>query len=289
MQGLERGEVAVDLEMSKSEFESLRGLIYERIGVSVTPAKIPLLKARLRHLVHRLGAKSYGEYCERMQRQQNAEALSDLADAVTTNHTHFWREPAHFDMLERRVIPELVQASRRSGSKSLRVWCAAASTGQEPFTLATILQMALGSEYAQWDSGVLATDISGRVLDLAQQGRYPAEDVRPLPAPVLKTMMQEKGPGVFEVRPAIAKEVTFRRLNLVGGPFRFKRPFEVVFCRNVMIYFDEPTRMDVARRIAEVLRPGGYLFVGMAESLGTRPPGLETVAPAVYRRTEERL
>lgn len=160
--------------MSASEFEALKGVIFQHVGVSVTPAKIPLPRARLRVPMQNLGVRSFAEYVALIQERPTQDMVGELADAVTTNHTHFWREPVHFDLFERTVVPELAKRARSQGSNVMRVWCAASSSGQEPYTLAALMMQALDADYGRWDAGVLATDISARALAAAERGTYPS-------------------------------------------------------------------------------------------------------------------
>lgn len=271
--------------LSMTEFEGLKEVIARHVGVAVTPVKIPLLRARLRIPMQRAGVSTFADYVAMLKDGASHEVVSELADAVTTNHTHFWREAAHFEIFEKTVMPAIVAHAKAQRSNTLRVWCAASSTGQEPYTLAALMMQALEGQYASWDAGVLATDISARALTAAEQGHYPSEDIQPLPPVLQRRMFQPVGSGVMGIRPEVAKEVTFRRLNLVSSPFRFKRPFDVIFCRNVMIYFDDQTRLDVVAKLAEVTRPGGYLFVGLAEGLGN-VRWFDQLSPACFRRNE---
>lgn len=276
---------ALGPELTQAEFGPLRDLIFRYVGVSVTPGKIALLNTRLRGPLKRAGCSTFAQYIAVLQEAPSHELVSELADAVTTNHTHFWREASHFELYERRIIPEIVAHALAAGSNTLRVWCAAASTGQEPYTLAALMMRTLADKYGAWDAGVLATDISARALTVAAVGRYPVADIAPLPLDLQRRMFEHVAEDLVEVRPELAREVTFRRLNLVSTPFQFRRPFDVVFCRNVMIYFDEEARAAVIAKLAEVIRPGGYLFVGLAEGLGATR-AFDAVSPACFRRRQ---
>lgn len=271
-----------ELVMSKDDFDAIRAFVHKAFGIALSPAKMPLVKMRLRNIVQSRGLASAREYVSKVLSSPSAEAVSELADAITTNHTFFWRENAHFELLERRLLQEHKDKNKSVIKPSLRIWCAAASTGQEPYTMAAAVRIALGPDLRRWDTGLLATDLSARALAEARVGFYTNAEAAPLPDLYRRTMFEDVEGGV-RVRDDLREDVTYRRLNLLT-PFRFKQQFDIVFCRNVMIYFDDPTKLDLAARIAAVIRPGGYLVVGLSESLGTAPVGLKTIAPAVYQK-----
>lgn len=271
------------VSMSDTEFTMFRNLIYERLGINMTPEKRPLLMARLQSRITKGGYRSFREYFEQELARPSTETLNELVDRVTTNHTFFWREPAHFDFLTTKVLPELLPRCK-TRNRELRVWCAAASSGQEPYLLAMLLLKFFDRDYTSWDTGVLATDISRDILYKAIDGIYPPEDVQGLPPDLRSRFMTKRPDGRFEVKANVKKEVLYRQLNLMSPKFPFKKPFDVVFCRNVMIYFDEPTKRSLLRRIADVTYPGGYLFVGNSESVTHLTTDFKYVMPGVYRR-----
>jgi len=271
-----------ELVMSQRDFDAIRGFVHRAFGIALSQSKQPLVRMRLRGIVHGHGLASAREYVDRILANPTSETLSELADAITTNHTFFWRESTHFELLQQRIIPELMARQQHALRPTVRVWCAAASSGQEPYTLAAALRLTLGPDFDRWETGVLATDLSARALERARAGVYTSAEVAPLPDPFRRVMF-DPAPDGYSVRPELRRDVTLRRLNLLT-PFHFKQPFDVVFCRNVMIYFDDPTKLDLAARLAEVVRPGGYLVVGLSESLGLALPGLRAVAPAVYQK-----
>ena len=268
--------------MSDKDFTAVCEFVHRAFGIALSPAKKPLVRMRLRSVIHGRGLHSVREYLDRVLAQPDTEALSELADAITTNHTFFWREAAHFELLRGRILEEQRKLQERSPRPSMRIWCAAASTGQEPYTLAAAIRLGLGADAKRWDLGVLGTDLSARALEQARLGVYTASEVEPLPSEWRRHMF-EPAQGELRVKDEVRADVTLRRLNLLA-PFRFRQAFDVIFCRNVMIYFDEATRSQLAQRMVEVLRPGGYLIVGLSESLGASPPQLRHIAPAVYQR-----
>ncbi len=264
-------------ELTPRDFQRITALAKEKFGLDLRPGKEGLVAARLRKKMRELGINSFREYCEMVAGDATGESLLALMDALTTNHTAFLREPAHFDFFRLRVAAEFGRRGR------LDVWSAACSTGEEPYTLCMAALEELGSPSR---CSVLATDISGRALEAARLGVYEASRVEALPAEWLRRYFL-RGEGVaagkYKIRPEVARMVEFRRLNLNGHwpPFG---PFAAIFCRNVMIYFDRPTQARLVNRLAERLEPGGYLFVGHAESLTGVEHPLQYVQPAVYRR-----
>lgn len=280
------------VELDGREFERIRLLAHERFGLELRQGKEGLVAARLAKFIRRDGHSSFSSYVDQVLRDSSGRAMVEMIDALTTNHTSFLRERAHFDFLCETVLPEITRRDR------LEFWCAASSTGEEPYTLACAvlawLQSAAGRLARQGRPGceqvpwirILATDISTQVLDRAARGVYSAEAVRGLPEEWLRAYFLRgsgRAKGLVRVKPEVARLVEFRRLNLIE-PFTHPHAFPVVFCRNVMIYFDRPTQQRVVNALSACLEPGGYLFVGHSESLQGIHTGLDYVRPAVYRR-----
>ena len=276
------GELTTGLSIGDAEFRIISDLIQGQFGIQLPEAKRGLVEQRLRSLVRELGCDSFAEFCRtHMRGAPSREILSRMVDRISTNHTFFWRESEHFVHFRDTVLPELAQS--RTSDRDLRLWCAAAATGEEPWTLAMLVTEALGGE--GWRAGVLATDISARALEIAEQGVYTAENIKGLPKALKDRWLVPLPNGGLSMHDKLRAEVTFRRLNLIGEDFPFRRPFDVVFCRNVMIYFDEPTRRDVVARIAKVTTSGGRLYIGHSETLGREDPNWRFERPGVYRRT----
>ncbi len=273
------------LAMSDKEFELFRTLIYDRVGIHLPSEKRQLVVARLQELVLRDGYSSFVDYYDAVLVKPSVKDLTELVDRISTNHTYFNRESSHFEYLDEVVFPEIESRAKTTGKKELRMWCAAASTGQEPYTLAMLQMRYFGREFSSWDAGLLATDISQRALAVAKKGHYSKDEISALPNDLQKKFLIPTDGG-FEIAAEVKREVLYRRLNLMTPRFPFKRPFDVIFCRNVMIYFDEGTKREVVRKMVEFLRPGGYLFVGKAESVGQFNDKLGYAAPGAYRRQE---
>jgi chemotaxis protein methyltransferase CheR len=257
------------------DFEQIRQLAHGAFGLDLKPGKEELVSARLRRVLRKGGFRSFQDYYRHVVADRTGVALAALIDALATNHTAFLREPDHFRFLREEVLPSL--ATR----ETLEVWSAACSTGEEVWTLAMVLNEALPSRRIS----IAASDISNQALHSAQAAEYPADRCQAMPAAWLSRYFVP-GSGLvktYRVAPRVRAQVNFRRINLVE-PFSWPRPFPVVFCRNVMIYFDRQTQEQVVGRLAAWIEPGGYLFVGHAESLTRISHALDYVRPAVYRK-----
>ena len=269
--------------MRESEFDFIRGLVYERSRISLSADKRELVSARLGKRLRATNLSSIGDYCRLLQSPDAETELGNLIDAISTNHTFFFRENAHFDFLRDTVLPEMKARAAAERWPQFRVWSAACSSGEEPYSIAITLAESLTG----WPWRIEATDISHRILEKAQAGIYRDETVDRLPRATIKTFFQRGfGPqdGNYRVKATLRDQIGFRHLNLLEGEPPFPEPFQVIFCRNVMIYFDRPTQEELVNKLARRLVPGGYLFVGHAESLTTIRHPLQTVRPAVYRR-----
>lgn len=270
------------------DFERFRALIYKEIGIDMSPIKKDLLSGRLSKRLRELGIRSFREYYRRVSEGDSEERVH-FFNLVSTNETHFFRQPSQFQFLEERVIPTwLDEAAAGRRSRRIDVWSAACSTGEEPFSLAMSLMYHLPKE-AGWTVRILATDISTRVLDQANEAIWPLAKAEEIPDKYLKSFMlkgantqADKIKAGLQLRSAIE----FRRLNLVSDPFPASHPFDLVFCRNVLIYFDLVGKKRVVERLIEVLKPNGYLFLGQVENLHGITDAARSVVPTIYRRAE---
>ena len=266
--------------MTATEFQLYQKLIYNTCGINLTEGKKQLLVSRLKKRMDTLKITSFKEYREFVISPKNEAEFKLMLNAVSTNKTDFFRENVHFEFLKSSVYPALVK------QKNIRIWCAASSSGEEPYTLAMTLMEALKN--SQRDIKILATDISTKVLGEADQGVYNSDTVSPVPPSLLKKYFQ-KGAGIregkFLVKDDLKKLVHFKRLNLME-PFPLTIEFDIVFCRNVMIYFDKETRENLVNRMERHIKIGGYLFIGNAESLSGLKHNYKYVQPAVYQRVK---
>jgi chemotaxis protein methyltransferase CheR len=261
--------------ISPLEFEKIRDLAYRTFGLELRAGKEQLVAARLQKTLQAGGHRSFSEYYDYVSRDASGRSLAALIDALATNHSSFLREPDHFDFLRDKVIPEIF------GRGFTEIWSAASATGEEIWTLAFLLNDALPGRQVR----IQASDVSNSALAAAARAEYSAERVAPLPREWVARYMTPLGkpPRAYQVKPEIRKQAQFRRINLITD-FEWHASFPVVFCRNVMIYFDRPTQERVVRRITRFLQPGGYLFIGHAESLTGISHDLQFVRPAVYRK-----
>jgi chemotaxis protein methyltransferase CheR len=273
------------IELSDGDFREVRVIVRELAGINLHEGKRELVVARLSRRIRQLGMRSVGEYLDYVREQQTPAELVTMLDALSTNLTSFWREGEHFQYVATAVLPRLRERIRRGTDRRIRAWSAGCSSGEEPYSLAMqILHHLDGPD--RYDLKILATDLSTRVLALARAGIYSAERVRPLPPGLRAKYIVEEltpyGPR-YCVRPEVRSLVTFARLNLMDD-WPMRGPMDLIFCRNVMIYFDKPTQGGLARRFHNLLRPGGTLLVGHSESLTGIEHSFRYVKPTIYEK-----
>lgn len=275
------------MAMTNAEFAKLSDFIHKNYGIKMPESKKTMLEARLQKRLRQLQMGSFTEYCSYVFSDDGLmHELVKMVDLVTTNKTDFFREPGHFDYLVSQALPILERTKGAGVRGQLKVWSAGCSSGEEPHTLAMVL-----SEYAARKDGyafsILATDISTRVLEKARAGVYEAEKVIPVPDPLKrKYLMRSKDPSrnVVRVVPELRSLITFERLNFMDDDFGFREKFDVIFCRNVIIYFDRPTQEKLLNKFYRQLVPGGYVFMGHSETLNGLDVPLTMVYPTVYRK-----
>jgi chemotaxis protein methyltransferase CheR len=276
-----------DESISNADFGRLRRLIYEQSGINLSPDKKTMLELRIKRRLRSLNLTSYAQYCEYLfARHGQEEEIVHLIDVVTTNKTDFFREAGHFEFLVQKALPDLM-ARNRSG-RHLLAWSAGCSTGEEPYTLAMVLNE-YGLAHPGFQFGVLATDISTAVLAKANLGVFNCDAVRPVPPDLRrKYFMRNRDPdsNLLRVVPELRQRVEFRRLNFMDTDFGLTEKADVIFCRNVIIYFDRPTQEHILQKLTRHLVPGGYAFVGHAETLHDMDVPLVPIAPALYRKVD---
>jgi chemotaxis protein methyltransferase CheR len=281
-----------DSILSDEEFQWISDLVHKHCGINLHQGKKELVRARLAKRLRVGGFATVRAYLDHMLVDETGAEFTEFIDSLSTNLTSFYRESTHFDYLRDVYLPHLAEAGSRQGTRSIRAWSAACSSGEEPYTMAITLLEQFGPQAGGtggaggWDVRVLATDISTRVLRLAEAGIYDRKRVEPVPQ-ALKTRYlvanRIEGEQVFQVGQALRDIVRFRHLNLMN-PWPFTGPFDVIFCRNVMIYFDKPTQQRLVNRFCEILSPGGLLFTGHSESLTGISHRLRYVQPTIYAR-----
>jgi len=270
-----------------TDYEFIRQLVYRRSRINLGPDKRELVVARLNKRLRATRIPSISDYCRYLQDQTDEEELGHLIDVISTNHTYFFREAEHFEFLRSHILADLVQRHTAERWPCFNVWSAACSSGEEPYSIAITVAEFFQKKQVSWPWRIEATDISHRVLQKARSGVYREDAIAKVPREIFSTHFQKGyGPqsGNFRIKPQLAEMVTFRQLNLLENEPPAPDPFHVIFCRNVMIYFDHPTQEELVLRLARRLVPGGYLLVGHSESLTAIRHGLEVVRPAIYRR-----
>ena len=276
--------------ISDRDFRRLADLIGSQYGIVISPGKRIMLETRLRKRVRARGLKSLDSYCEYLRSEAGAGEWPDFIDAVTTHKTDFFREPGHFEFLTSHAVPDLAANYGAGARRPLHVWSAACSTGEEPYTLAMVLNRYAESSASAFDFRIEASDISAAVLETGRMGIYSEAAIEPVPADFRRKYFlrsKDRGRGLVRISPEIRAHVQFRQLNLLENSYAFDNPFDVVLCRNVVIYFDRATQQVVLHRISNSLRRGGYLVMGHSESLNGLDLPLTQVSPTVYRRCDD--
>lgn len=274
-----------EFPLRPEDFRFIADRLRQHAGIVLHEHKREMVYGRLVHRIRELGLASFAEYCERLQGPAAADELGMMVNALTTNLTGFFREAHHFEALRTTALPELVARARDLGRR-LRLWSAACSSGEEPYSMAMTL-LASGIDLRGWDVRILATDLDTNMLAKARQGIYSAEALVKLPPDVrarLATPAADRGKGeAVQIRPELRQLVTFRQLNLLER-WPMRGPFDIIFCRNVLIYFDAETKAGLIDRSRDVLRPGGWLCLGHSESLLSGPSDFKLVGRTIYRR-----
>lgn len=271
--------------MKQSTFQQFSAVVHQNFGIQLPPEKQALLESRLFKLMNDNQGMpelaSEEAFLEYIRRDKTGKALAMLAEAITTHHTFFMREADHFTFYGQEVLPYLEKTIRDG---DIRTWCAASSTGEEAYILAMLLEDYFSSRGPQWETTLLATDLSREVLDKAKSGLYSQESVQTLPDHWQAKYFQKVAGGQCQAVESLRRKILFRQFNLINPTFPFKRPFHVIFCRNVMIYFDVPTRDTLIQKFADFLEPGGYLFIGHSEVIDRQAHAFEYVMPSIYRK-----
>jgi chemotaxis protein methyltransferase CheR len=286
-EALAKGYDYHSMRMSKKLFEDLRNFIYSEVGINLTPVKKIMLEGRLHKRLRMLGLTSFEEYCDLLfsDAGRNVE-LAKMIDEITTNKTDFFREPAHFQFLASDALPSLMRAEKAPGSKKLTIWSAGCSSGEEPYTIAMVVQDFMQG-YGDESFQVIATDISRRVLEKGSKAVYEENKVSSIPLQLSKKYLlrgKNRHSGLFRISPEIRSHVAFRRLNFMDRDFGFRERFDIIFCRNVIIYFDKTIQEKLLNKFCDCMRKGSYIFMGHSETLFGMDLPLVQVAPTVYRK-----
>jgi chemotaxis protein methyltransferase CheR len=273
--------------LSNEEFELFRRLIYDSCGINLTLSKKELVKARLTKRLTKAGIDSFKDYYKYVTKtDKTGKELIHLIDSISTNKTDFFREKKHFDFLSTSLLPSLISSKAKARIKKLRIWCAAASSGEEPYSLAMTVFNHLKPNNG-WDVKILATDISTRILQKAINGIYRKELLNDIPPGTISAHFSSvlyENTNCYKVKDHLRDIITFRRFNLMTPEFPFKNPFDFIFCRNVMIYFDPETQQRLVAKFYDCLPKDGYLFIGHSETLSKNNNGFKYIQPAVYQK-----
>jgi len=269
------------IAITDKEFRLLAEYIEGNYGIQLKKEKQALVTGRLHNVLEQMGFITFTEYYNYLIGDKSGVAVRTLIDKITTNHTYFMREADHFYFFRDEVLPFLCHTIK---DKDLRTWCAASSTGEESYTLAMIIDEFLKEEKIGWDSKILATDISNSVLEVAKQGIYSQERISPLPSEWKLKYFKKYNNETVILIDRIKNEVIYRRFNLMEKTFPFKKKLHVIFCRNVMIYFDSKTKDALIQKFYDNLEFGGYLFIGHSEWINLEKTRFKHIKPAVYQK-----
>ncbi len=273
--------------ISQKDFQNLQQLIHLRFGIVLNDKKKALMIARLSKILRRYGLTNFNELYQLILKDTTGQALSLLADQISTNHTFFYREKEHFDFMIQHALPEILKQQEANLRQEIRIWSAGCSSGEEPYTIALFLNEFLEHHPIRGFAGILGTDVSSRVLKIAHTGIYAKEDVAHLPAKYRTKYFNKLPDNLWQVKPVLKKLVLFRRLNLIRPSYPFKHQFHIIFCRNVMIYFDPQERLRLLQKFSQHMVPGGFLFLGHSESLDKQNPYFQYIHPAIYQKRNE--
>lgn len=274
---------ALDIKLGDAEFSFIRTVVEKNAGIILNATKRQLVQGRLARRIRELGLNTFAEYCE-LVRNGGPEELVGLINAITTNVTSFFRESHHFEALAAVMLPEAVGRNERS--RRLRIWSAGCSSGEEPYSIAMAAAEFLATTRG-WDFKILATDIDSEIINTAARGEYPMERLQGVSDERRQRWFVAgvgERSGMVRVKPELQTMITFRPLNLMGD-WPMHGPFDVIFCRNVMIYFDQPTRERLLMRYAQLLADGGYLCLGHSESIHMQHAQFKLVGRTIYRKT----
>ncbi len=269
-------------KLTDDEFHRIRELIYKLAGISLADGKKDLVYRRLSGRVTQLGLTSFSDYYDLLMRDSTNE-LQTFCDSLTTNFTSFFREQHHFDFLQRQYLPGLSDNASRLGNR-LRIWSAGCSSGEEPYSIAITLRDHF-RDVDRWDTRILATDLDTQVIETCKSGIYSDERLEKVPSAARKRWFSPNAaqPGTFKVNSRLQSMITFKQLNLMS-PWPMKGPFDIIFCRNVIIYFDKQTQARLVDRFADLLADGGYLIIGHSESLLNVSERFELTGKTIHRK-----
>ncbi len=266
------------IRLTDREFHDIVTFVRDRYGINLVN-KRQLIEARLYSVLSEKGLSSFSDYFRIIQGNESTEIVT-LLNKLTTNHTYFMREPAHFEFLKQTILP---YHDKHNTQKCIRIWSAGCSSGEEAFTAEMYIQDYFGPQEALWDTRILASDISLKAMEAAKTMLYTEELLKDVPHAWKRRYFIKQKDGRYALSNEVRDKVLFRRFNLMDR-FFFPQPFDLIFCRNVMIYFDQPTKNMLVNKFYDVLKPGGYLFIGHSETIQREASKFQYVQPAIYRK-----
>lgn len=267
------------MKLTNNDFLRLKTFMYKNYGINLEN-KRTLIETRLAIVVKKLGFNDFKSYIDNLMRDKTGEHASIIVGKLTTNFTYFMREEAHFEFLKNEI---LVPALKKSPIGGIKIWCAASSTGEEPYCISMLTASVFGPA-AKLKVSITASDISNNVLRQAKNGIYTEDKIAKLPPNWVKNYMKKIDTKNYEINRSIKSLVDFKYFNLNQNIGWESRKYDVIFCRNVMIYFDNPTKQVLCKRLYDSLKPGGYLIIGLSENLSNLETGFERVKPSVYKK-----
>ena len=275
--------IAQSFDLTDKEFKLFQELIYRETGINMSDKKKKLVVARLSKRLRALNLANFTQYYEFLSDSENADKeLVNLINRVTTNKTNFFRENHHFEFLSKELLPRLIAQGETSGARRLRIWSAGCSSGEEPYTLAMVINEAFKARRG-WDIKILATDLDTEILQTAINGVYPTQLVSPIPKDYLIRYFSRDAQG-YRVNQNLRSMIAFRKLNLMSPAFPMKQPFDIIFCRNVIIYFDAPTKEVLLDKFHYHLKTGGHIFIGHSESLMHMKTKFKYLKHTIYQK-----
>jgi len=268
------------IKLKDSEFRELTGYMKANYGINLMEKKL-LIEGRLSNMITEKGFSNFSDYLKSVFKDTSGNEISVLINKLTTNHTYFMREFEHFDYFRDTIMPYLESSAK---IKDLRIWSAGCSSGEEPYTLAMLIADYFGNQSSMWNTKILATDISEKVLQIAEEGIYTQEAVNTIPKYWRLKYFNKIEEDNYQISSTIKNEIIYRKFNLMTEVFPFKKKFHVIFCRNVMIYFEPKTKMELIKKFYDMTEIGGYLFLGHSESVNKNDTNYKYIMPAVYRK-----
>ena len=266
------------IKISDDEFNQLVNFVYHKYGINLVK-KRQLVEGRLSHTIRERGLSSFKQYMDMMTKDKSGDEMLHFLNRITTNHSYFARETEHFDFLTQHALPYL----EKSRTRELRIWSAGCSAGQEAYNIAMTMDQYFGNRKSQWDTRILATDISMNVLNKGKAGIYPEDNIKDLPLQWKSKYFIRLPDGSYQVSEKMRKEVIFQVFNLMD-PFVYKKPFDIIFCRNVMIYFDQDTRNKLVDKFYAATAEGGCLLIGHSEVLDKERTAYRFIRPSIYQK-----